>query len=367
MINNRLNTVIILFLLTMTFISCKKDSNNKPVPIVNPTVGTYNRSYVSTLSGFFEQRPSLLESTGVSVAEFNRISVDSSWGLSVEERTKLKSIRDQVSFPTHKTLLQKAVTLYDMENYISNKYGGTIGGFICVAGDVKSLQTLRDIYWGLRFDYDGTYWDTTGTGYAVIRFTANCVNSLYIPYSPEMGGTYEHSWPNTGGGFSASTLGNGGFPEYVFTGYHSPNEGSEIYSVTANGQETLVATFTDNQWTAINEPAKSISVNPIKNGIYARHHENLYETVSLQNGTYKIIGNETINREDVDFVQVSTFASYQGETFYVRGCDNTYYYLTTTSQTIQQKLHLKPVEKGLFGITVPKNDIMRIWETVSEL
>lgn len=359
------NCLFLAILLAMTFVSCKKDSENKPVPIVDPTVGTYNSTYVSTLSGFFEQRPSLLESVGVPVADFIRISTDSSWGLSEEERTKLKSIRDQVTFPTNKILLQKAVTLYDMETYVSNKYGGTVGGFVSVAGDVKSLHTLRDMYWGLRFDYPGTYWDTTGSGYAVIRFTCNCINSLTIPYSPEMGGTYEHSWPNTGGGFSASTLGNGGIPEYRFDGYHAPNEGSEIYSVTPDGTETLVARFIDNQWESIDNTAKSDFVNPVRNGVYARVQGKLYATASLQNGDYKVINKNISNQEIEELVVVKTFANYHGATFYVRGCDGINYYLTTTQESLQQKLNLRMVEKGVFGITVPMNEIEQINEEIS--
>ncbi|MDD4847251.1 MAG: hypothetical protein PHR53_00575 [Bacteroidales bacterium] len=359
--------ILLASLLTFCIISCKKDNNNKPEPFVDPTVGTYNKEYMASLTGFFEQRPSLLESNEVSVAEFIRISTDSSWGLSVDERTKLKTIRNLVDFPTHKILLQKAVTLYDMENYVSNKYGGTVGGFISVAGDVKSLHTLRDVYWGLRLDYPGTYWDTTGPGYAVIRFTSNCVSTLYIPYSPEMGGDYPHSWPNTGGGFTASTLGNGGFPEYVFSGYHAPNEGGEIYQISSDGSETLVATFTDNQWVKIGETEKSAFKNPVRNGIFARHQGNLYATTTLENGDYKIIDQNINIHEVTSFVEIATFAEYQGATFYVRGCDGSNYFLTTTDTEIQRKMNLKPIEKGIYEIIVPMQEVTSISEEITNL
>ena len=186
-----------LLILTVTGIfgnSCSKDS-----PQQNWPEGKYNQTMIQYLTGFFENRSDLLTSASLTTQEFIPLSTDSAWHLTQEEKVKLRKVRDCVTFPTSSTILQKVIPLEDVALYMNNTYGGTVGGFVSSAGDVKSLKTLSDVYYGMRLDYKGTKFSPMGGGYAVLRFTSNLTTKLSIPYCKEMGGTRTHSWPNTGG------------------------------------------------------------------------------------------------------------------------------------------------------------------------
>ena len=84
----------------------------------------------------------------------------------------------------------------------------------------------------MRLDYSGSEFKENGAGYAVIRFYSGHTDNLEIPYSPAMGGDITNPEPFGGGGFTTSTLGYGGFPEFKFDGYYPPKEGAELYVAT---------------------------------------------------------------------------------------------------------------------------------------
>ena len=116
-----------------------------------------------------------------------------------------------------KSLLQKVISISDINTYINNIYGGTIGGFISYSGDMKDVYTMFDVFHGLRLDYQGTSFSENDFAYGVLRFYTDEIDSIEIPYCPQMGGKHTDSYPFGGGGFTLSSLGNGGFPEYCIT------------------------------------------------------------------------------------------------------------------------------------------------------
>ena len=197
------------FLLMAGLVACNMDEPESPE--WRWPEGEYTPAAINRVPGFWEQKGALLQQSGLSEAEFIAFSTDSSWHLSPANRTRLRIFRNGVHFPDQITLLQKVIPLQDVALYMNNTYGGTVGGFLNVAADTKALHTQHDIYYGLRLDYPGTKFLPNGAGYAVIRFTSSQTQNLAIPYCEEMGGTYAHAWPNTGGGFTSSTLGQGGF------------------------------------------------------------------------------------------------------------------------------------------------------------
>ena len=223
-----------LLLLIILGSACKEDNIDTDWPS-----GIYNKSAIANLSGFKQQRPALLTAAGVSVTEFIRLSTDSAWHLSQNDKKKLTQIRNGINAPVASTIMGKVIPLQDLATYMNNTYGGTVGGFVSVAADLKNISSMHDVYWGLRLDYPGTKFLQDGAGYAVIRFTSSQTSHLTVPYCTEMGGTKTHAWPNTGGGFTSSTLGDGGIPEYTFDNYYAPNQGAEIYEVTPLGNEIL--------------------------------------------------------------------------------------------------------------------------------
>lgn len=308
-----------LLILSLAFTACEDDD------VVQTTIaeGTYTHGYILNLNGFGEERDSILTANNVSTSDFVRMSTDSAWALSATEQVKLKSVRDGVTRPTTSTVLQKVIPIEDLSTYMNNKYGGTVGGFVCEAADVKQLVTMEQVYNGMRLDYEGTKFSATGAGYAVIRFCSPSVDKLYIPYAPELGGTQAHSWPNGGGGFTTSTLGNGGYPEWTFAGYFAPAEGAELYEVTPQGREILRSVYKDGRW---------------------QTYESIYYAAPQTKATTEVP------------TPLPLTAEYAGHTFYVRGEADGHYLLTTFTPGLIPGLHV--VERGVYGIEVPVDQVI---------
>ena len=361
----KLYTFLLLVIATvMLFQACSEENTEPAWP-----KGQYNQTAIQKISGFFEVREDLLNNANMSLSQFISFSTDSAWNLSENNKLSLRQVRDEIKFPNDSSLLQKVIPLEDVALYMNNTYGGTVGGFISSAGDVKSLRKLSDVYHGLRLDYCGSKFSPEGGGYAVLRFTSNVTNHLTIPYCEEMGGTKSYTWPTTGSGFTSSTLGNGGFPEYAFNNYYAPNQGGELYEITPAGNEILRAVYNGSKWITIEpETGRTKSTvnleNQIRNGIYARLPEgNIVPVISLKGGNWQIKqGEQTRNVSSQELISISTYAEYQGFTFQVRGCDNIYYYLTTTDFDAQQNLSLNVIEKGIYGARVDRGEIGRVWE-----
>ena len=283
--------------------------------------GQYTRQFISDLDGFGEEKASILQRNNVDEQEFIRLSTDSAWALPASEQAMLKSIRGDVSHPDERTLLQKVIPLEDLTVYMDNKYGGTVGGFVCEAADVKSLKTMHEVYWGLRLDYEGTKFKADGAGYAVIRFYSEYISGLQVPYVAELGGTQTHSWPNGGGGFITSTLGEGGYPEWTFDGYYAPVEGAELYEVTPQGREILRSVYYAGRWQT-------------------------YEGADWQPSRQAGVTHQP------------RLCDYRGHTFMVRGESDDMYHLAIYKKVPLEGLEV--LERGVYGLSVPACDVQNV-------
>lgn len=291
--------------------------------------GNYTHQTIQLMNGFDEEKPELLSGCQVDETAFIALSTDSAWALPADQRQKLRSIRDGVSKPDGNTLLQKIIPLSDLTTYMENKYGGTVGGFVTEAADVKSLFTMRDVYYGLRLDYEGTQFKPEGAGYAVIRFYSEKTDKLDIPYSPELGGNQEHAWPNGGGGFTTSTLGKGGYPEWTFDNYYAPKDGAELYEVTPQGREILRSVYKEGKWQT-----------------YESEYYPLPETKASAMSSGKVYN--------------GVFASYKGYRFMVKGeADGLFLLATYTAYPIPG---LSVLEKGVYGLLVPTREVVCLSE-----
>lgn len=329
--------IIPLLLIILTLWSCKDDSSTY---IVNPQRGKLNRYAIENLVGFGEQRDALLAEQDIFLRDFIVWSTDSAWSLEPAERTKLKNLRDAVTKPVGTTLLQKVISLEEISTYMNNIYGGTIGGFVSAAADMKKLGTMSDIYWGLRLDYDGTQFRPDGAGYAVIRFRSNSVDKLTIPYCTELGGTEPHNWPNGGGGFTTSKLSEGGYPEYKTIGYNAPEPGAELFEVTPQGREILRSVYKTDKWTTYEDPG--------------------LENAQTKTPQQQTIRNGKFTSTKGDASYIITVCDYQGYQFTVRGLINGFYHLTCEKQ--YPIANLRVMEKGIYGIEVPENQISNLHE-----
>ena len=357
--------------------ACNKDEPNPPE--WRWPEGEYTPATISRLPGFWEEKEALLLQSGLSEAEFIAFSTDSSWHLSPANRTRLRNFRNAVNFPDETTLMQKVIPLQDVALYMNNTYGGTVGGFLNVAADTKWLHTQYDIYYGLRLDYPGTKFLPNGAGYAVIRFTSSQTQQLAIPYCQEMGGTYAHAWPNTGGGFTSSTLGEGGFPEYTFTGYYPPDQGGEIYEVTPQGNEILRATYQATAWvTTEPELRTGTSAAPAepqpRNGLYGLLSEvqpdhsgdTLLPLLTYRGGKRELLlpDGERLPYHGTAY-SITSFTLYRGYRLHVRGRNDGSFLLTTTDSEVGRTLGMELLERGLWGISVEVEEVGEMEEEIN--
>lgn len=338
--NNYLTTKLIVVSLFALCFSCNKKECYDESDAYN---GKLNKQLISTLSGFEEAREGILYAQGVSMTDFIEWSTSPSWELPVDAQNSLKAIRLTIEQPTNTTLIQKVIPLEDVATYMNNTYGGTVGGFIAVSADVKRLSTMFDTYWGLRLDYEGTKFKEDGAGYAVIRFYSEATSKLSIPFSPELGGTQPHGWPNSGGGFTASTLGDGGYPEYTFAGYSAPNNGAELYEVTPEGCEILRSVYVDGKGWQTNEIGVFVNTKSMEQ--------------KIRNGVY--------SDTKASKIFVTTYTQYQGNRYIVHGIVGNEYHLTTTK--LYDNVQLEVIEKGIYGISVSTTEIEKVWEETEKL
>lgn len=315
--------------------------NNNHETDVSIFEGKLTKQFTTFFEGFGDTKNDILEHVGVTQRDFIAWSTDSAWSLSSKNQIALGQVRSSIPKPTEKTILQKVISLEEVPVYMNNTYGGTIGGFVSVAADMKKISTMYDTFWGLRLDYKGTKFKENGAGYAVIRFYSPVPQKLTIPFCKEMGGEQPHEWPNTGGGFTASTLSDGGYPEYKFDGYSAPRDGAELYEVTPEGREILRSTYSSDKGWKTNEigsPAPYKKAQMIRNGLFG-------DTKSGQ-------------------VFITTYAMYGGNKYIVRGEVDQYYHLVTNNY--YEGAGLKVVEKGVYGIEVPVSEV-EIWEESEKL
>lgn len=291
--------------------ACKKETVTEDI-----TIGKLNKRVINSLTGIEDNLSSIITQNNMTYSEYILLTTDSAWALPDPTKSRLKDLRNSLDTPTVRTLLQKVIPLSNMKTYINNVYGGTIGGFVSMAADLKYVYTMKDVYKGLRLDYEGSLFDSTDIGYAVIRFYTDVPEKISIPYHTALGGSVENKWPFGGGGFTTSTLGKGGYPEWKFDGYYAPRDGAELYEINANGYEILRAVYDET---------------------------NLWETVDagMAPNTRSISSNSSSTQQ---------YATYQGRSFFLRATIDGICHLTTMQN--YPELHLEVVEKGIWGIKV---------------
>lgn len=348
---NMRNTLYITLLAVFVLLgSCAKDNGTDYDPSIFE--GKLSRRSTVGLVGFVENSDEILKAQNVAPRDFIAWSTDPAWELQPSAQTSLKNVRTAIEKPSNSTMLQKVISLEDMPVYMNNTYGGTLGGFVSVAADMKRVSTMFDTYWGLRLDYEGTKFKPDGAGYAIIRFYSPAASMLTIPFCPEMGGTQPHAWPNTGGGFTASKLSNGGYPEYTFPGYSAPQNGAELYEVTPEGRETLRSVYRENEGWRTNEIGAEAP--------YTRADQKVADTAKpIRNGVYT----EPTKGAAPQFI--TTYATYGGNTYIVRALIDGQYHLTT--QTRYNGVALEVIEKGIYSIQVPQTAIEKIWEEAKDI
>lgn len=167
--------------------------------------------------------------------------------LSKEMIDKMKSIRNAVAAPTENTLMSKVIPSSNVEEYLSGNYY-QVSGFVTKADDVANCTKYMDYYTNLGLNYNGSkFLPSTDDYLGVIRFKSEAVNSLEIPYGIGFGGSIDDPLPYTGNGFAGGLETNCITPEYTFSSLVDVLDGAELYIVTKDGDEILMAIYNSDE------------------------------------------------------------------------------------------------------------------------
>jgi hypothetical protein len=205
----------------------------------------YSRTIVQEMHGFMDDMVSILDDVGMSANRFDDLRPLSADLLSDADKATIKAIRDAIPMPTNQTVMQKVIPQGDIAKYISGEYS-QVKGYITRAQDVKQLGNYDDIYNSLRLDYDGSVFKpATDECVGVIKFKTLNASKIDIPYSQAMGGNVVNKPPFTGNGFTAATNGQA-IPEFISDNFIKLYDEAELYTITKDGTETLVAIYNEN-------------------------------------------------------------------------------------------------------------------------
>jgi len=216
--------------------------NKEAVP-VNDSPTRYDIAYLQSLKGgFVDTIAQYAEEEGLTIEVFKALCAKAAGDMTQDELVKMNNIRTKQMQPTPNTLMQKVITTYDMNKYLSGEYK-TPKGFISICADVKQYKNMHDHYYGLRLDYDGTYFKPDEKSYAVIRFKAANIAKAIIPKSEANGGTFKDPYPFGGAGFTTGTNGYWGSPEWVMPEFTVLNDGAQLFELFPDGTEVLKAIY----------------------------------------------------------------------------------------------------------------------------
>ena len=237
MVKKFLSVVSALLVLTLSLAACN-DTDRENAGYTPK----YTHEYISGLGGgFVDTIGRYCDEEGITVEQFRELCQLRAEDMTPEELGIMNTIRARQLTPSDNVLMQKVITLYDMNKYLSGEYR-TPRGWVSICADVKQYVTTSDMYYGLRLDYVGTYF-TLEEDFAVIRFHAVNADIATIPLSPFNGGDCGDPYPFGGVGFTTGTNGAWGSPEWKFPDFTVLVDGAEIFRVDGSGKETLVGVY----------------------------------------------------------------------------------------------------------------------------
>lgn len=194
------------------------------------------------MESFHENIELILYKQRITLDEFNAIRIKVASELTYNQRKIMLNIRESVPKVDNETILQKVFDGGKIENYLKEDGPwNTVGGFITRVEDVKNLRTLKEVYDGLRLDYNNNPFNLElDKDYGVIRFKVDNPEKISMPYGPDMkevgaklpiNGFNPSQDPFTGHGFTKDINGNI-IPENTID-YLEPNKGAELYKINS--------------------------------------------------------------------------------------------------------------------------------------
>lgn len=145
------------------------------------------------------------------------------------------------------TVMQKVVPPAQVAYYLERGYD-RVSGFVHRAAEVAHLRTPADLFTALGLGYTGSPFSKDDPEVHVLRWAAHRPNLYRIPYGGqhEAGMRAMRGWvieraPFRGNGFAPSDSGDI-IAEFKVDSVRLPH-GAQLWRITADGTETLVATF----------------------------------------------------------------------------------------------------------------------------
>ncbi|MEW7277092.1 fibronectin type III domain-containing protein [Aquimarina sp. 2201CG1-2-11] len=204
----------------------------------------FGKNTISALkNGFPDEIASIVAKHGIDEEYFQKIFQKMKYHLlSPEDQAIIKEIRNATPMPNENTILQKVAPLSNLKNYLGEEgytLYNTIGGFITRAKDAKHLNSYKDIFHGMRLDYKGTKFKLSDGYCIVIKYRAKNP-TLKIPFGEGQ------PYPYTGNGHTSGNQGRLGVPE-LESSYVTPKDGAELFLRDSEGEEILVAVFSESE------------------------------------------------------------------------------------------------------------------------
>jgi hypothetical protein len=220
-------------------------------------MGKMSMEVIKAQVGYIDRIGDLVKKEGLTMDDFQYMLQKSVNTLTAEEKAHLANIRNALPRPDANTIMQKVISEADLERYLNGQYDG-VQGFVTIAADTKQLDTFDRLYYGLRLDYKDspftkTFIGTTDRNCAVLRFKSDQAGTAVIPTLNEVD---VNSYPFTGTGFTSGKMNNLGVPEWQLKGAKDHSipikDESEIWRISEDGHETLVARYINNKFVKVN-------------------------------------------------------------------------------------------------------------------
>jgi hypothetical protein len=218
----------------------EKDENQICVRAVSSNLMKASNKDTNSFSFVFDS----LIKYEISVDEFNELRLQPVEALTESQIKIMKAIRDSIPEVNNETIMQKVIPEESIIKYLEGSFN-SVTGYVTKVEDVKHLSTYQNVFDSLRLDYTGTKFNPeNGEVLGIIRFKTMESSKIIIPFSKEFGEDTQEDYPFTGNGFT-SAENNEIIPEYKCVDYLKITDGSELYEMTKDGEEKLIAVYNE--------------------------------------------------------------------------------------------------------------------------
>ena len=197
----------------------------------------------------------ILDRYGITTEEFNHLRLKKVDNLNDREVKVLKAIREAIPKGDNNTYFQKVLSAEEIPKYLGEDGYSTIQGFIAKYEDVSHIKTYDDVVESFRLDYvvgGKRPFPEGGDTYGYIKFKADKLEKIDIPFGKKMGGSNIDPPPCTLNGFTGARNGEIIAEWYIDASNPiKPINGAELHHVV-NGVDSIIATYKNGSFEELN-------------------------------------------------------------------------------------------------------------------